>query len=457
MKKVKLKYVLSLALSTVMIAAATIPFISTVVEATSATTYTTTLNADNESIRCQDGYLPETTYDRIGLSSPQDMVIDVVNENGKEVEYGYILNKGVSGEGPFILKFKLDDVTNTVQKIDLKGRLSYVNELTGIWIQTTTVNGITQKEMYIADGSASYTDKTDPALKATALDKALNLSDGSYTYNGLIYRVPFDATSNQLLWNKYDYIHEPTNVVTKEDYNMYELKTFETLEEFADYQIIETDNTVFKSENKDASGNVISYNRVVCKAGEKCEERIVPLGRYIMNTPSFGQETVFNPKKVAVDESGNIFIASSGTASGMIQMSYSGEFVSFFVVNPVAYDWLYQFIKNFGTDEQLDKLQASSPQSFSNVFVDHNNLVYSVTTGGTKIFDKYSTSGSSILEYELSAGTGSDVTDAYVTTDGLIFLVLKTGNIAVCAPTGQIIFQFGNIGTNSSAPSIVGL
>ena len=456
MKKVKLKYVLSLALSTVMIAAATIPFISTVVEATSATTYTTTLNADNESIRCQDGYLPETTYDRIGLSSPQDMVIDVVNENGKEVEYGYILNKGVSGEGPFILKFKLDDVTNTVQKIDLKGRLSYVNEPTGLWIQTTTVNGITQKEMYIADGSASYTDKTDPALKATELDKALNLSDGSYTYNGLIYRVPFDATSNQLLWNKYDYIHEPTNVVTKEDYNMYELKTFETLEEFADYQIIETDNTVFKSENKDASGNVISYNRVVCKAGEKCEERIVPLGRYIMNTPSFGQETVFNPKKVAVDESGNIFIASSGTASGMIQMSYSGEFVSFFVVNPVAYDWLYQFIKNFGTDEQLDKLQASSPQSFSNVFVDHNNLVYSVTTGGTKIFDKYSTSGSSILEYELSAGTGSDVTDAYVTTDGLIFLVLKTGNIAVCAPTGQIIFQFGNIGTNSSAPSIVG-
>ena len=66
MKKVKLKYVLSLALSTVMIAAATIPFISTVVEATSATTYTTTINADMETIRCQDGYLPETTYDRIG-------------------------------------------------------------------------------------------------------------------------------------------------------------------------------------------------------------------------------------------------------------------------------------------------------------------------------------------------------------------------------------------------------
>ena len=456
MKKVKLKYVLSLALSTVMIAAATIPFISTVVEATSATTYTTTINADMETIRCQDGYLPETTYDRIGLSAPQDMVIDVVNENGKDVEYGYILNKGVTGENPFILKFRLDDVVNTVQKIELTGRLNYVNEPTGLWIQTTTVNGITQKEMYIADGSASYTDKTDPALKATEADKALNLSDGSYTYNGLIYRVPFDTTSNQLLWNKYDYIHEPTNVVTKEDYSMYELKTFETLEEFADYQIIATDNTVFKAENKDSSGNVISYNRVVCKAGEKCEERIVPLGQYIMNTPSFGQETVFNPKKVAVDESGNIFVASSGTASGMIQMSYSGEFVSFFVVNPVAYDWLYQFIKNFGTDEQLDKLQASSPQSFSNVFVDHNNLVYSVTTGGTKIFDKYSTSGSSILEYELSAGTGSDVTDAYVTTDGLIFLVLKTGNIAVCAPTGQIIFQFGNIGTNTSTPSIVG-
>ena len=457
MKKGKLKYILSLTLSTVMIAAAAIPFVSSIVEATSATTYTTTINADMETIRCQDGYLPETTYDRIGLEAPQDMVIDVINENGKEVEYGYILNKGTDN-GPFILKFRLDDVSNTVQKISLKERLDYVSEPTGLWIQTTTVNGVTQKEMYIADGAASYVDKTDPALKATEADKALNLSDSSYTYNGLIYRVPFDSINNQLLWNRYDYIHEPTNVVTKEDYSMYELKSSLNLEDFANDQIIETDPNNFKAETTvdTEDGPATMYHRVVCKAGEKCEERIVPLGQYIMNTPSFGQETVFNPKKVAVDESGNIFIASSGTTAGMIQMSYSGEFVSFFVVNPVAYDWLYQFIKNFGTDEQLDKLTASAPQAFSNVFVDHNNLVYSVTTGGTKIFDKYSTSGSSILEYELSAGTGSDVTDSFVTKDGLIFLVLKTGNIAVCAPTGQIIFQFGNVGTTSSVPNVVG-
>ena len=75
-----------------MLVAATGRFDTTVVNATSATTHTRTTNADGVIVQCQDGYLPETTYDRIGLDAPQDMVTDVVIENGKEVEYGYILN-----------------------------------------------------------------------------------------------------------------------------------------------------------------------------------------------------------------------------------------------------------------------------------------------------------------------------------------------------------------------------
>ena len=93
MKKGKLKYVLGLILATVMIGAAAIPLTEKVVDASSATTYTRTQNADGENVRCQDGYLPETTLDRIGLNSPKDMVIDKVIENGQEVEYGYVEEK----------------------------------------------------------------------------------------------------------------------------------------------------------------------------------------------------------------------------------------------------------------------------------------------------------------------------------------------------------------------------
>ena len=176
-----------------------------------------------------------------------------------------------------------------------------------------------------------------------------------------------------------------------------------------------------------------------------------------MKTPSFGQSTIFSPSKVAVDSSGNIFIASKGTDAGMIQMSYSGEFISFFVVNAVAYNWMYQFIKNYGTDEQLDKLEITKPAQFTNLFVDHNDLVYSVSSGHTLIFDKYSTGGKSILEYQIGANGAVDVSDSFVTKDGLIFLVLKSGPIYVCAPTGQIIFYFGFAHSDKvQSPNIVG-
>ena len=74
MKKGKLKYVLGLILATVMLGAAAIPVTEKIVDASSATTYTRTQNADGENVRCQDGYLPETTFDRIGLNSPKNMV-----------------------------------------------------------------------------------------------------------------------------------------------------------------------------------------------------------------------------------------------------------------------------------------------------------------------------------------------------------------------------------------------
>ena len=200
MEKKNIKYYVGLVLSIIIIIAALIPTTSTNINATSATTYTMTRNADGQYIRCQDGYLPQTTYDRIGLNSPQDMVIDEVYEGNKLVEYGYILNQGDLNNGPFILQFRLDDVVNTVKKIDLVGTLKYINTPTGLWIQTTTVNGVTRKEMYIADGSASYKE----VIKATSEDEAFLLSDYEYTYNGLIYRIQFDETGRQLLLDQYE-------------------------------------------------------------------------------------------------------------------------------------------------------------------------------------------------------------------------------------------------------------
>ena len=119
--KFSFKYLFSVILMLFMLVAATGRFNTTVVNATSATTHTRTTNADGVIVQCQDGYLPETIYDKIGLVSPQDMVIDTVIENGEEVEYGYVLDKGSSKDNikPFILKFNLNDVVNTIERIEI--------------------------------------------------------------------------------------------------------------------------------------------------------------------------------------------------------------------------------------------------------------------------------------------------------------------------------------------------
>ena len=435
----KLKYYFALVLSMLLLLSAGVYVTYNAVKATTATTYTMTYNADGINVRCQDAYLPEATYDRIGLAMPQDMVIDTVIEDGKEVEYAYVLNlNSGSNDGPFIIKFRLDKITNDetyITKYVLKNHLKYVSEPTGLWLTTTTVNGITRKELYIADKSAKYTQ----IIKATEEEKELNLLDYTHTYNGLVYRIPFNG--DNLDFEHYDFIHEPTAEAPRDDYDLYELVSANDEKEFNKYQVIPTKDKSFTSEVT-RTDDTKEYYRIVCKVEGTCPERIVPLGQYLMKTPSFGQDTLFAPNNVAVDKAGNIFITSIGTTAGMIQMSYTGEFISFFVVNTVKYNFLYQFIKNYGTKEQLKLLQVDNPPQFYNLFIDNSDLVYSLSQSGSVIFDKYSTNGSSILNNKLTVG-GDTLSDSYVTKDGIIFLSTTGGGIIALEPTGSYVFYFG--------------
>ena len=410
MKRNKFSVILNTLLAIILIAIFGISFISgpIMMDATSATTYTKTINADNIVIRAQDGYIPNSTYDRIGLESPQDIVLDTIVEDGEEVEYAYILDKGTTSK-PFLVMFKLTDIANettAVTRISLTP-LPYISSPTGLWMQTTTVNGVKRKEMYIADSGASYTETFN-----------VNGIETKYTFTGLIYRVQFDLNTNQLLLNQYDIIHEPVE------------------------------------ECPEIDASACAIDKAACSI---CAE-----GQYIMKTPAFGQTTEFKPVKVAVDTAGNIFIASTGTIAGMIELTYSGEFVSFFVVNTVKYNFLYQFIRKYGTEEQLNKIDYDNPESFYNVFIDNQDLVYSVTKNTTTVFDKYSTGGTSILENPVKFPSLQEkqlnLNDAYVTKDGLMFVAIDSGLIYVYAPDGQLIFFFGSTvkSSDTGVQSIVG-
>ena len=107
------------------------------VQASTATFYTHTVNADGFLINAPDAYEPASTYDTIGLKNPQDIYIDTVTENGKEVEYAYILNS--DGANSFLWKVDLtaENLQSSVETIPLG--FDYLITPTGLWIQE--ING----------------------------------------------------------------------------------------------------------------------------------------------------------------------------------------------------------------------------------------------------------------------------------------------------------------------------
>ena len=198
--------------------------------------------------------------------------------------------------------------------------------------------------------------------------------------------------------------------------------------------------------------------------------------REIERSPSFGDDdlTKFDPQKIAVDQEGKIYVASPATSSGMILLSNSylnssstisgqkvfSEFISFFAVNNVRYSLLYYLVKTFGTEEQLEQIDIPVPSGFTNVFIDDQNIVYSMTQQADSMkndmsypsMTKHKTDGSTI--YSISSNMYVEYTDVVVTKDKIAFMSDQSGVIVVLGPQGEAIYLFGSSGTNQ--PDIVG-
>ncbi len=147
----------------------------TQVKAATATTYTQTYNADNILVNAPDAYEPGSTYDTIGLETPQEMFIHE-EEAGDIV---YILNTPSGGASPFLIKMNLsaENPASTVEKITLP--FAYMNTPTGLWI--VNINGTDW--IYISDAKASFTIYSGDTTR-------------QFTFTGLIYMAELNNLSH---------------------------------------------------------------------------------------------------------------------------------------------------------------------------------------------------------------------------------------------------------------------
>jgi len=168
------------------------------------------------------------------------------------------------------------------------------------------------------------------------------------------------------------------------------------------------------------------------------------IDRYTRPTaPAFGN-TNYNPKRIAVDNRGNMFLLSEGVYNGIIQLSKSGEFLGYFTSNKVSLSIKEYLQEWFFTDEQKEELQDKVPTTFSNVNIDDSGLVYTTTMGldVEHPIKKHNTSGANMFDNDLYFD--ETIVDIDIDQNGIIYVAYQTGIMFVLTPDGWFIHGFGS-------------
>lgn len=160
------------------------------------------------------------------------------------------------------------------------------------------------------------------------------------------------------------------------------------------------------------------------------------------DSPIFGKDQPYKPKKIAVDKRGQLFIVGEGSVQGLIQMSADGEFMGYFGGNTTSFNLKRYLEKLFYTKEQLNKTMSKLPPSATNVAVDEEGLIYTSTSGlETQGIKKLNVAGKNLLEKIV---TDKQIEDITVSRTGNIYSVdAARGRIYEYDSDGNLLFLFG--------------
>jgi tetratricopeptide (TPR) repeat protein len=158
--------------------------------------------------------------------------------------------------------------------------------------------------------------------------------------------------------------------------------------------------------------------------------------------PLFGKNREFLPRKIAVDARKNLYIISEGSVNGIVQMNTNGDFIGYFGANTSTMSLKMILQRMFLTQEQLDQFILNIAASPSNIAIDHQSLVYTVTSGTDRFesIRKFTIAGKNIFPRTYGSTTFRDI---YVSEDGLVIAIDSDGRIIEYDLNGRPLFIFG--------------
>ena len=136
----------------------------------------------------------------------------------------------------------------------------------------------------------------------------------------------------------------------------------------------------------DASGNIYvadtGNNRVVMMDKDQNFVRA-----YVKPTDNtFDQNLGFLPNRIVVDTSGRVFVLATNVNKGLIKFEADGTFTGFIGANQVSYNlWDYIWKSFFTTKEQRAQQASFVPTEYENIYIDGDGFIYATNT----VFSEY--------------------------------------------------------------------
>jgi tetratricopeptide (TPR) repeat protein len=159
--------------------------------------------------------------------------------------------------------------------------------------------------------------------------------------------------------------------------------------------------------------------------------------------PLFGKSREFLPRKVVLDARKNLYIVSEGSVDGLVMMNTDGHFIGYFGANAAEMSLKMILQRLFLTKEQLDQFIKNEAASPSNLAIDQQSLVYTITAGTdrSQSIRKFTVSGKNLFDRMFGSKTFRDI---HISKDGLLVAVDSQGGIYEYDLNGTFLFVFGS-------------
>ena len=161
-------------------------------------------------------------------------------------------------------------------------------------------------------------------------------------------------------------------------------------------------------------------------------------------SPIYGNSMDFKPVKVVANATGTMYIICEGNMNGIVQLSPvdGGSFLGYFGTNYTSLSPFQMLQRLILTDAQRAQMLSNIPSTPTNLHIDEQGLIYTVTQGDTEMsLKKLNIAGSNMLD---SDPYYADLPAAVTTGKYRNMLVADSdGYIYEYNEEGELLFMFG--------------